>query len=193
MSGSVSRNNRIGGLLLFLGIGQFLLFLNIAAFVDKGYSISNNTISHLGIDSTAYIFDATIIVLGILEIVSGLFLRGYSLGVTISLILSGIGAAGVGIFDEHFGFIHLTFALFAFLFAAITSFFVLSKKRDLMAIVWAILGAFSLVALILFTLTIKVSTSYDLGLGVGGIERLILIPNLIWAMAFGGSLYSNRD
>ena len=75
------------------------------------------------------------------------------------------------------------------MFASIASFFVLFKKKDGMAIIWAILGAFGLVALILFTLTIEVSTNYDLGLGVGGIERLILIPNIIWALAFGGSLY----
>ena len=194
MASSNNKAFKYGGLFLFLGIAQFFIFLNIAAFVDKGYSISNNTISHLGIDSTPYIFDISIIVLGIFEVLSGIFLKNYSRGVTVSLILSGIGAAGVGTFNEHFGDIHLIFALFAFVFASIASFFVLSKKRDGMAIIWAILGAFGLIALILFTLTIEVSHNYDLGLGVGGIERLILIPNIIWALAFGGSLYySGKD
>lgn len=185
---------KYGGLFIFIGIAQFFIFLNIAAFVDKGYSISNNTISHLGIDSTSYIFDISIIVLGLFELVSGLFLRSYSKGVTFSFILSGIGAAGVGIFNENFGEIHLLFALFAFVFASIAPFFVLSKEKSAMAVLWAILGAFALVSLVLFTLTIKVSTSYDFGLGVGGIERLILIPNIIWALAFGGHLYySGKD
>lgn len=126
---SNNKSFKYGGLFLFIGIAQFFIFLNIAAFVDKGYSISNNTISHLGIDSTPYIFDISIIVLGIFEVLSGIFLKKYSMGLTVSLILSGIGAAGVGIFNEHFGDIHLIFALFAFVFASIASFLCFSKER----------------------------------------------------------------
>jgi hypothetical membrane protein len=96
-----NKNMKYAGIFLFVGVAQFFIFLNIAAFVDKGYSISNNTISHLGIDSTSYIFDISIIFLGIFEILTAILLKNYSKGVMITLLLSGIGAAGVGLFNEH--------------------------------------------------------------------------------------------
>jgi hypothetical protein len=88
--------------------------------------------------------------------------------------------------------IHLTVALLAFLFASISTYFVLAKRKDFMSIMWAILGSLSIVSLILFMLTIEVSHIYDLGFGVGGIERLIMLPDLIFALAFAGSLYTSK-
>lgn len=189
MDVELKTGNKMGAILLFIGIAQFYIFVNIAAFVDKGYSISNNSISHLGIVSTGYIFNGSIIVLGILEILGALNFRLYSKLFVIFLVLAGIGSIGVGVFNENYGTIHLMFALLAFLFPSIATYVVLSKDKTLMSGIWALMGSIAIVSLILFVLTIDVSHSFDLGLGEGGIERMILIPNIIWAMTFSGSKY----
>lgn len=181
--------NKMGAILLFIGIAQFYIFINIAAFVDKGYSISNNTISHLGIVSTGYIFNGSIIALGIFEILGALNFKSYSKLFLIFIALAGIGSIGVGTFNENYGIIHLISALFAFLFASLATYVVLWKDRTLLAAIWALLGSIAIASLILFFLTIQVSHSFDLGLGEGGMERLIMIPNIIWALTFAGSKY----
>ncbi len=180
---------KLGAVLLFIGIAQFYIFLNIAAFVDKGYNISNNSISHLGIISTGYIFNVSIIFLGIFEILAALNFKVYSRMFMIFIILAGIGSIGVGIFNKNYGVIHLIFALFAFLFPSIATYVTLSKDRTIMSALWALMGTVAIVSLILFLLTIEVSHSFDLGLGEGGMERMVLIPNIIWALTFAGSKY----
>ena len=177
---------KAGAFFLLLGILEFCIFVNIAAFVDKGYSISNNSISHLGIDSTPYIFNISIIILGICEIISGSFLKSYSKIFTVLLIIGGIGAAGVGIFNEHFGMVHLSFAILAFLSPAILSYFAMGKYRNILGIEWGVMGTIAIIALVLF------ASGIYLGLGMGGMERMILIPNLIWAFQFSAILYMKK-
>lgn len=176
------RDIRIVAYLLFIAVAQFIVFLNIAGFLAPNYSIHSNTISHLGVPAyTPYwwLFSATIIILGALLILSGLMLKEYSFPLMIFLILAGIGSAGVGIINENYiGTLHLIFALFAFLFSSLASYAVLYRNKNLISAFWAFLGTVGLAALILFIGKIH------LGLGEGGMERLIVIPNLIWALGF---------
>ena len=167
---------------------QFLLFVSIAEFVATNFTVSGNTISHLGIDNAPYIFNTTIIILGLSEIIAGYFLReNFSKLFSIFLIIGGIGAIGVGIFNEDFGKIHLLFALLAFVFSSLGTYVIFFKKRkDLMTSMWAMLGTVALIALILF-----ISSIY-LGLGKGGMERMIMYPNIIWALGFSASLYYGK-
>lgn len=118
--------------------------------------------------------------LGIAIIISGVFLLKFSKALRIILILAGIGAMGVGIFPETTGAIHSYFALLVFFMASIATYFVLWRLKSIIAIFWAILGTLALVALILYVMQIY------LGLGVGGMERLIVYPDILWALGFGG-------
>jgi len=45
-----------------------------------------------------------------------------------------------------------------------------------------VIGAFSIAMVVLYL------AGYDLGLGVGGIERLIAYPELLWLVALGGHM-----
>jgi hypothetical protein len=91
----------------------------------------------------------------------------------------------------------------AFFFAglsAIASFKVLKKPLSLISI---ILGAMTLGALVLFSIGMITSGSltsdvaYDsnfyLGLGPGGIERMIVYPALMWLAGFGVHLVTQRE
>ena len=184
----IADKRKFSGAVLFFGAMQFLLFVSIAEFVATNFSVSGNTISHLGIDNAPYIFDTTIIILGLAEIVTGYFLRGnFSKLFSIFLIIGGIGAIGVGIFNEDFGKIHLMFALLAFVFSSIGTYVIFfTKKKDMMTFMWAMMGTVALIALILY------SSSMYLGLGKGGMERLIMYPNIIWALGFSASLYYGK-
>ncbi len=186
--GEIADKKKFSGALLFFGAMQFLLFVSIAEFVATNFTVSGNTISHLGIDNAPYIFNTTIIILGLSEIIAGYFLReNFSKLFSIFLIIGGIGAIGVGIFNEDFGKIHLLFALLAFVFSSLGTYVIFFKKRkDLMTSMWAMLGTVALIALILF-----ISSIY-LGLGKGGMERMIMYPNIIWALGFSASLYYGK-
>ncbi len=185
---AIADKKKFSGAVLFFGAMQFLLFVSIAEFVATNFTVSGNTISHLGIDNAPYIFNTTIIILGLSEIIAGYFLReNFSKLFSIFLMIGGIGAMGVGIFNEDFGKIHLLFALLAFVFSSLGTYVIFFKKRkDLMTSMWAMLGTVALIALILYSLSI------DLGLGKGGMERMIMYPNIIWAIGFSASLYYGK-
>ena len=178
----ISENSgmKISGLVLFAGVAQFFIFVLIAEAIYPNYSVANNYISDLGVGSTAYIFNTSIILLGIAIIVSGIFLEKFSKPLRIVLILAGIGAMGVGIFPETTGSLHTYSSLIVFLMASIAPYFILWRLRSTMSVFWVVLGTLGLISLILYVPGIY------LGLGKGGMERLIVYPNLLWALGFGG-------
>lgn len=170
----------MSGIMIFIGVTQFLLFMIISEALYPGYSISRNYISDLGVGSTAYIFNTSIIFLGIFLILGGAFLNSKLL--SIFLILSGIGAMGVGIFPETSPFhLHVIMSLIVFLFASLSSYPAYFYKGN-KNIIWPIMGTFGLIALILYVFGYYGTIDY------GGMERLIVYPNLIWALSFSGML-----
>jgi hypothetical membrane protein len=78
--------------------------------------------------------------------------------------------------------LHSLFSLIAFLFGSIAAILGFTITKSYLKIFSPILGLTSLISLILFILRI------DLGLGIGGIERMIVYPFLLWGLAFSGYL-----
>jgi hypothetical membrane protein len=182
-------NAKVAGALLFVAASQFVLGLVVAEARYPGYSISANYISDLGVGPSAAIFNASVFLMGLLIIIAAYFLqRGFNYKVlTVLLVLTGIGAMGVGVFTEHYGNIHTVVSLIAFLFgglSTITSYRLL--KLPFSVIAW-ILGLMCLGALILFT------GGVYLGLGEGGMERMIVYPLLVWGAGFGGHLIGQTE
>jgi hypothetical membrane protein len=193
----------IAGTLLLFGFTEFLIFEHIAEEVYPGYSVSLNAISDLGatcnssgictiVQPSSTIFNSSIIVLGLSMIISSFFILRSTKGRVFSvfLFLAGIGATGVGIFPETtgglhgvtMGDIHTIVSFITFFFAglsAITSFQLVKSTLRYFVIV---MGVIVLIALVLF-----VSGTY-LGLGYGGMERMIALPALFWGLAFASSL-----
>jgi hypothetical membrane protein len=114
-----------------------------------------------------------------------------------------IGAMGAGVFTKNFTLAHGALSSMAFFFgglSAITSFKMLQKPLSLISIA---LGAMTLGALALFSSGMVTSGSltsteaYDsifyLGLGPGGMERMIVYPLLIWLAGFAGHLVTNHE
>lgn len=182
-------NLKIAGTLFFVAASQFILALVVAEALYPSYSISMNYVSDLGVGPSSAVFNFSVFLMGILMLAGGYFLqRAVKFSVlTALLILTAIGTMGVGVFTEHSGSAHTAVSAIAFLFgafSAIASYRLMKSPFSPLAI---ILGLTALVALILF------GTGNYIGLGKGGMERMILYPILMWGIGFGAHLIGQND
>lgn len=188
---------RRAGVLMFAATAQFFIFFVIAESVYPGYSPSAQPISDLGatcrsgsciIPPSSLIFDSTVFVLGALVFVAAFFLyiMRYRLvgGLT---ALSAWGVMGVAIFPETTGVIHTLVSLIAFLFGGLAAIASFRMARRPFGYFGVVLGAIGIISLVLYG-----SGTY-LGLGQGGMERLVAYPELIWLAGFGASLMGRTD
>lgn len=196
-SHSRKRYENIAGALLF--IAGILAFLGIitAESLYPGYSTAQNTISDLGaslppnsiiIEPSATIFNASMLVSGLLIFAAGYCIyRAFRKQVVALLVsLFGIGVLGVGIFDGSYGDIHAIFALFAFLAGGLSAVASYRIGKSPMNYFSALLGGISLLDLILYY--IMMDSSPFAVFGIGGLERWIAYPILLWVTGFGGYL-----
>lgn len=177
-------SKKIAGLLLFIGAAQFILGIMISEALYSGYSISQNYISDLGVGPSALIYNSSLFFLGILGIASTYFIqRAFKSSIfTVLLALVSIGAVGVSIFTENFQPIHTILSLITFAFGGISAIASYRFEQPPLSYVSVILGAVTLSALVLGI------SGINLNLGVGGIERLVAYPELLWMMGFGAHL-----
>lgn len=180
----------MAGVIFFLAAAQFILALFIAEALYPGYSISNNYISDLGVGPSSIIFNISVFLQGLLFIIATFFLhRAFQLKIlTVLLALAAIGSMGVGIFTEEFATMHYIASVMVFLFGGLSTICSYRLTKSPLSFIIIFLGVMSLVALVLF------SIREYLGLGAGGMERMIAYPILIWAVGFGGYLivYSEK-
>lgn len=176
-------DNKLASILIFIGATQFLIFMKIAEFIYPEYSVSYNYISDLGVGSTAIVFNSSIIVLGLLGIIGSLLLYKIEKIFSLLLLLASLGALGVGLFPETTGILHTISALITFLFGGLAAIYSSRISKGMFKYIWIILGIFSLIALGLYI------PKYYLGLGRGGMERLIVYPVLIWLLGFSVDLF----
>ena len=190
-------SGKVAGALFFIAATQFVLGLIVSEASFSGYSISDNYISDLGVGSSSMIFNSSVFLMGLLLIVGAYFLqRAFNFKMlTVLLVLTAVGAMGVGIFTEDFGTMHSVVSLIAFLFGGLSAIFsvICSYVHEFnllkmpFSVISVILGLMSLGALVLFMVDV------DLGLGVGGMERMIAYPILMWGAGFGGYLIARPE
>ncbi len=183
-------NRKVAGALLFVGSVQFLLGLVMAEALYPGYSVSENYISDLGVGTTALIFNSSVFLLGVTAVAGAYFIqRAFGSRIlSVLLTLTGVGAMGVGLFPETAGAIHGVTSLITFVFGGLSAIMSYKLQKPPLSYSSVLLGALSLVALALF------GSSAYLGLGKGGMERMIAYPALLWAVGFGSHLMGHsRD
>jgi len=185
-------NGRVAGALIFIAVTQKVLCVIVSEALYPGYSVSNNYLSDLGVGPFPMIFNSSAFLMGLLLIIGAYFLhRAFNFTMlTVTFVLAGIGSMGVGIFTKDAGIIHSVAALLFFLFSGLSAIFAVVcshvhgfklMKMPFSAIA-VILGLIELGGFALFVGKI------DFGLGVGGMQRMVLYPILIWAAGFGGYL-----
>ena len=192
------------GVAIFVGAVQFSISvilgeIDYSAYGTGGYNVSTNSLSDLGVNCpsvgpcyvppSSTLWTSSIIILGILLLVGAYYLQRafrWKPGASI-LMLTGVGSIGVGVFPASTGAWHLIFELIAFLFAGLSGIVLARFQRKPMSYLSVILGLATLVVLVLRL------TGYDLGLGSGGAERMVLYPALLWGVGFGGYLMATEE
>jgi hypothetical membrane protein len=172
------------------------------ALYPIAYTTGGNEISDLGgtrppdsliFQPSATIFDGAMAAIGVLVITGSWFVHRVfgRRSVTIPMTALGIGALGVGIFPGNTGDPHAIFAMVTFVAGGVAA---ISASRVTTApFRWLsfVLGAVSLLTLISYILLGEASPMA--GLGVGGLERWIVYPVVLWVIAFGGYLSGRAD
>jgi len=185
------------GVLLFIDGVQFVLGMLIAEFLYPGYSVSMNYISDLGAtcrttciihQPSASIFNTSVSLLGVLTLVSSYFLWREFHNRLISLLLglTGMGMVGVGLFPETAGIVHPIVSFITFFFGGLSAIATYKLMKAPFAYLSVLMGMISLIAFALFI------SEIFLGLGPGGMERMIAYPLLLWITGFGGNLMSSE-
>ncbi|WP_237265285.1 DUF998 domain-containing protein [Thermoplasma sp. Kam2015] len=92
-------------------------FILIDVGVSPWFLWSRNALSDLGVHQYGYLFNSGLIVEGILNVFFVISLKriGIARYVQAMMIASGLSLAMVGVFNEHFGYLHLLFALIYFI------------------------------------------------------------------------------
>jgi len=182
-------NKSIAGLLVFVGGVQCVLGIIIAEALYPGYSTSENWISDLGIGPSALIFNSSVFLLGVLGIIGTYFIHRVfnSRLFSILLAIANMSAIGVGLFTEDFGIVHTIFAVILFLFIGLTAILSYKLQKPPLSYLSVLLGALALLAIVL------VGSETYLGLGKGGMERMIAYPALLWVIGFGAYLIGSSD
>lgn len=199
-----ARVMRLGGIAWVLGPVQFVVVTTVEALllISQGYSYSflTNTISNLGDPSLFpypyyWMLNLSAIALGIL-VLAGLpaFHAQRPTGnlgaaAAILLALTGIGAIGVGIFNEHLDYsIHISMATLAFVSGGFV--LLVMGVAALRSPTWrgwalgSLVGAgVTAVALGFF------AQNTEWLLGHGGWERLVVAPAVIWLILAGVKLF----
>jgi hypothetical membrane protein len=191
-------NSKIAGTLLFIGAAQFIVALIIAEAIYPGYSIAHNVISDLGVWGriSAPVFNPSIILFGSTVLASAFFIRKQfsNRNFAVLIAISGAGSLGVGIFPENTFIVngtpvlHSLSALFAFVVGGITAVAAYRFTKAPFRYLSVVMGVAALTAFVLFITT---RDSGALGLGEGGMERMMAYPTLLWIIGFGGYLLGN--
>ena len=129
--------------------------------------------------------------LGVLALVSAYFIHHHFRWRPFSglILLVGLGALGVGVFNESAPYdLHGLFSLVTFLAIGLAAILSYRLQRKPLGYFSTILGLVSLVSLVIYIPDAGVSAGASLGIGPGGLERLIVYPVLFWSLAFAGHL-----
>lgn len=183
---------RSPGLWLFVGGLEALLLIHVAEFLYPGYSTSEDYISHLGVGPTAtrVVFTVALVVFGLMALRASFLLRQRARGSRLWLLLaiSAVGAMGVGVFDmDSFRELHALSALLAFVSGNLAAIYSRRTVRPPLSHLFVALGAMGLAALVLFIANV------DLGIGLGGMERMVFYPEMFWVLAYGVYLMAEED
>jgi hypothetical membrane protein len=180
-------NRSLLGALLFVGVAQFLLVIAITEALYPGYTVATNALSDLGVGKTALLFDASVAVLGAFVFIGSLLgRRTLGTSLTVTLAVTGVCAVGVGLFSETTGAPHDVFAIATFVFGAVSAIISYRVLRPPLSYFSVGLGIIALTAVVLEV------THHDLGIGQGGMERMIAYPIFLWTLGFGGSLIGSK-
>jgi hypothetical membrane protein len=202
MKSHAIRHSAVSGLLL-IGAGALILMGIITgeALYPAPYRTDANTISDLGgtlpphsvvRQPSAAIFDTTMLVTGLMVVAAGylLYRTGGRRGAAVLTVLLGAGIFLVGVFPGNTA-PHPYVSLFTFTAGGLAALASSRLATGPVRHVYALLGTVALAALVAGTFL--VNSTPVAALGIGGIERWVVYPVVLWMVAFGGYLTASRQ
>lgn len=192
---------KLSGLLYFLAGAIVLMgIITAEAFYPIGYSTFNNEISDLGatrqpnsvsFEPSSTIFNTIMLLAGLMVLVASFYQHKYfkKLLFSIPVMLFGLGLVAVGIFPGNIRPYHGMASMLTFLsggFCAITSFKIVALPFKYISIL------FGSIALLTFIVAVFASGLLIAFIGIGGLERWVAYPIMLWLTGFGGYLMSNN-
>ena len=184
-------NLRSPGFWFLLGGLEILFLIHLSESLYPGYSVSANYISDLGVGPmpSSAIFNVAVVLFGLTTLLAAALLRkrNRESRIWLLLVLCGIGAIGVGVFSEDYPLVHRPSAFLAFFFGNLAAMCSYRIVRPPLSYMFAVLGVIGLSALALY------GGGVYLDLGVGGMERMILYPAILWAIGFGAYLSAEES
>jgi len=191
-------NKRVAGVLFVVAVVQYILVVVISESVYSGYSVQQY-LSDLGdwsvAGNNAAIFNGSALLWGILLIAGAFFIQQIFKNrfFTSLLAISGVGAVVSAVVSLNISFeVHGMFGLVAFLFGAAAAIMSYKFVKSPLSYVLVVLGVVILLATVLFMLG-QGDSAFYLGLGVGGIERFVVYPFLLWMLGFGAYLIGDSS
>ena len=194
---------RLGGALLTIaGVTILMGIITAEALYPNTFTTGGNEISDLGgtrppnslvFQPSATIFNVAMAAIGILVIAGSWFVHRVfdRRSVSIPMTVLGIGALGVGIFPGNTGDPHAIFAMVTFVAGGVAAVSAARVTAAPFRLISFLLGAVSLLTLASYILLGE--SSPMAALGIGGIERWIVYPVILWVIAFGGYLSGRAD
>ncbi|AUB58864.1 hypothetical protein BK008_11445 [Methanobacterium sp. MZ-A1] len=191
---------RTAGILLLIAALQFFMAINLAETQFPGYSSTTDTLSHLGgaippIEPSATIFNVSVILLGVSSLASVyLILKSGGCRLFSScLAISAVGAVGVGLFPSYTGSFHMFFAILTFIFGSLTVLFSYRLGLNIPMVIVSLFTGFTSLLIIISALFWGLNNPIFIYLGLGGAERFVVYPNLLYLLALGGYLASRGE
>jgi hypothetical membrane protein len=173
-------NVPLAGALIFFG--SLLSFAGITASeaVYPGYHVTQ-VISDLGVGPAAAVFNTSECIVAFILLAAAylLWTAGIDRVFCSLMILIAAGQAGVCIFPENSGTPHLIAAVTVF----ICGFLITVASSRVFTVPWAWIS--EMIGIIMITAIIFIEAKIYLGLGIGGMERMIAGPLLIWGLVSG--------
>jgi hypothetical membrane protein len=195
-------NLKPSGLLYFLAGSLALMgIITAEAMYPTAYTTFNNEISDLGSTKppnsiihqpSASIFNATMFLVGLMSLIASFLQHRYykKLLFTIPIVLFGVGLVGVGLLPGNVSPYHGMSSLLAFLsggVAAIFSFKIVDVPFKYVGI------AFGMIGLAAWVIVVFAPNWIVPFIGLGGTERWIVYPIMLWLTGFGGYLMNKQQ
>jgi hypothetical membrane protein len=184
-------DRRLAGLVTFLQAAQFMTVIMLAASVAPDYDVSGGAISDLGvIPETALLFNASLVLTGVLNVAAGLLLHRHGVGpwLLATYLVAGIGAIGAGLVPLDRGDAHGLFAIAAFLAFNLQAIGSSRLATGPMRAIGVVAGLVGLAFVVLMIIGDAGDPSVFGPIGHGGAERMIVYPVMLYLLAFGGYL-----
>jgi hypothetical membrane protein len=192
---------KLSGALYFIAGSLALMgIITAEAFYPAGYTTFNNEISDLGSTKppiiiihqpSAHIFNYSILLVGLMSLLASIYqhLHFRKSLFTVPIMLFSLGLVGVGLFPGNISPYHSMSSLLAFLsggIAAIFSFKIIAAPFKYIAMAFGIIGIATWVIAVFATNFIVPF------IGLGGAERWVVYPVVLWLTGLGGYLMSNN-